>query len=453
MINIKKIIETVTLPVMGCTEPASIALASSLAARCAAGALPDWVMGRSSNDVLVASSPPPVESIEMIHLRTTRNLFKNAMAVGIPNTGGESGLKLAAALGPFLPAEHRLKLLKYTDSGILSSAHQLIGSGRVRFEVDERDEEIFVEARFIGIFEGERHVGEVILQGRHDGVHRLSRNGLTPEGFLFDEGKSDAEDDLQLLSSRSLAELMELAKGIDSADRKRLLRGSKMNMAAARIGLEKRQGLGIGAVLSDMADHGELGEGLVTKARIMTAAAADARMSGLEVEIFASSGSGNQGIMASIPVVVLAEHLGADDDRLAEALALGHLLTAVMTQSAGLLGGMCGCVVKAGIGAAASCTVLLSEDQEVLGAAINNMAGNIVGEICDGAKAGCALKMATAAGAAVESALFASRGLSIPPSNGIVGLHALDTLKNIGEIARGMHEVDRRIVEIMRAKA
>jgi len=144
--------------------------------------------------------------------------------------------------------------------------------------------------------------------------------------------------------------------------------------------------------------------------------------------------------------------MGIGDARLAEALALGHLLTAVMTVGAGVLGGMCGCVVKAGIGAAASLGMLLSEDAVVVDGAVNNMAGNIVGEICDGAKVGCALKLSTAAGAAVESALLAARGVTVPFSNGIVGAHALETLQSIGTLARAMGQVDRRIVEIMRAK-
>ena len=128
-------------------------------------------------------------------------------------------------------------------------------------------------------------------------------------------------------------------------------------------------------------------------------------------------------------------------------------MTAIMTVNAGLLGGMCGCVVKAGIGAAAATALILANDHRVVEGAINNMAGNIVGEICDGAKPGCALKLATAAGTAVESALLAEGGMCVPATNGIIGNHAFATLGHIAELARNMRDVDRRIVEIMRAKA
>jgi len=191
---------------------------------------------------------------------------------------------------------------------------------------------------------------------------------------------------------------------------------------------------------------------MLSRIKIATAGAADARMSGYEVEVMASSGSGNQGIMAILPVAMAAEVVGAGSGKLAEALALSHLVTAHMTIDIGLLSALCGCVVKAGIGATAGIACLLSDDEQVIEAAIGNMAANIVGEICDGAKVGCALKLATASGAATDCAFLAHRGIRVPSSNGIVGSSSVETLNNISQVSCAMKEVDRAIIEIIERK-
>jgi len=452
MIDTERLLMGVTEPVTGCTEPAAVALAVSLAASAALARFPDWAGIEAPAENTGADSFTRAAEIEALDLRTTRSMFKNSMAVGLPNTGGQSGILLAAALGAFLRPAGRLNLLKQTDDATLAAAQELIGRGAARLEVDERDEEIFIEAQLIALVEGERHVGEAVIRARHDGLCSLRRDGRQ----LHEQEVTAAEDalagDLQQLSHSSIHELIDMARAIAPEVRAHLVHGAAINREAARIGVTKRLGLGVGATLQDLVHRGHLSDSPVTRARIETAAAADARMSGFEVEILASNGSGNQGIMATVPVSVAADHLGAGDDRLAEALALGHLVTAAMTVSAGLLGGMCGCVIKAGVGAAGSIALLLSDEAAAVEGAINNMAGNIIGEICDGAKVGCALKLGTAAGAAMEAAMLAAEGVIVPSTNGIVGKRACDTLDAVGDLARSMREVDRRIVEIMRAK-
>jgi len=437
-------------PVMGCTEPAALSLTVALATHATAAQWPSWV--NTPNEPL---NHPPMgwpspEDIELVDLRTTRNLFKNAMAVGLPNTQGQSGIPLAAALGAYLSPEDGLNLLKRTDLSILANARGLLGRGRVEVEVDERDEEIFIECRVIAIVAGERHVGEAIIRGRHDGLVLLRRDGrrLYEADAEMEEANATCSD----LRERSWSDLLARVRTLSAEDRSLALQGARLNREAAHFGLEKRLGLGVGAALRDLLAEGRLGSGPVTQARILTAAACDARMSGYELEVMASGGSGNQGLIATLPALALAEDMRMDEDRLASALALGHLLTHMMTQGAGLLGGMCGCVIKAGVGSAAACAYLLSDDPVVIEASVNNMAGNIVGEICDGAKVGCAMKLATAAGVAVEAALLASKGVSVPPSNGIIGRRAFETLHNIGALSQSMRGVDRRIVEVMRAK-
>ncbi len=432
------LLQQLAVPVMGCTEPASIALAAALATDAARGQVPDWIRGGAHT----APGPAGADfTLEHLQVLTIPSLFKNALAVGIPNTGGGSGIYLAAALGPYLDPGAGINLLKGIDPASLHAAREMLGQGLLGLAVHEHEADgVFVEAQVIGVFHGERHVGAARLVGRHDRVVLLRRDGR--KLYERDERYAAADPDAMAELARfDLQHLMRLAQGIDAAARAHVLAGVQMNREAARIGIERRLGLGVGGHLRSLQESGALGEDVPTQASLLAAGATDARMSGHDVEIMSSSGSGNQGIMAVLPVAALAE-----------AAALSHLVTGVMTRHTGLLSALCGCVVKAGLGAAAGCAYALGLDAEGVLAALKNMAGNQTGEICDGAKVGCAVKLSTAARAAVLSAYQARDGLAIPADNGILAATAEDLFSHIGEVARSMREVDRTIVDLMERK-
>jgi L-cysteine desulfidase len=438
-----------TVPVTGCTEPAAVALATSLASAAARGELPAWVAASPT-----ARAPEGPETIELVDLRTVRSLYKNVVAVGIPNVGSRTGIDLAAALGPFLPAAERLALLAHVDRGVLDGARGLLGEGAVSIQVQEAVEDVlFLEARVVLTRGGERHVGEVVIRGEHDAVVLVRRDGRTLRASGVDSGPgaaaAQAEPDLR---AWRVADLVEAAGRLPPAVRQHLLRGVVLNRAAAEAGRTQRLGAGVGAALAGLAERGVLARDVVLEAKIAAASAADARMSGHGIEVMSSAGSGNQGIVVTLPVAAVAASLGAGEERLCAALAVAHGLTAMMTAHTGVLAPLCGCVVKAGIGAAAGAALLLDVTGAAVPLAIQNMAGNITGEICDGAKVGCAVKIATAAGAALESALLAREGVAIPSGNGILGATADDTLANVGEIAHSMREVDRATVRILERK-
>ncbi len=443
------LLESVAVPVTGCTEPAAVALASALAAAAAAGRVPAWLGGQQTGE---SEASGHGLTVERLRIRTVPSLYKNALAVGIPGTEGASGIYLAAALGPYLDPAQGLNLLKEVDAGALQAARTLLGEGRLGLTVQPGvTDDLLVEAEIIGVASGERHVGEAVLAGRHDRVVRLLRDGRV----LYEQADSYETTDpsvLEELGRASLADLLSLARGIGQETRRHMLEGVRMNLAAARAGLEGRLGLAVGAHLRDLQAEGLVASDLATRASMLTAAATDARMSGHEVEVMSSSGSGNQGIMAVVPAAVVAEALGRPEDELAEAVALAHLVTAVMTRHTGLLSSLCGCVVKAGLGATAASAYLLGLDEEGIFAALRNMAGNMTGEICDGAKVGCAVKLGTAARAAVLSALHARDGVAIPPSNGILADTSAALFQNIGQLARAMGDLDRTIVGIMERK-
>jgi len=449
------IIRTVVRPVVGCTEPIAVALAASLAREAAAGRMPEWVGGKRGRESRRRGARPgaPEEDfqLELLRVRTSRSIFKNAMAVGIPPRGTESGIHIAAAMGVFLPADG-LNLLKRADRRAVSAAREVLRKNLLVLEVDERDEEIYIEAIVICTIGGERHVGEAVISGGHDRVTLLRRDGRVLARKKTGTGAGAPPAELYALSKCSLEDLVALAREAGKAQRAFLLEGVAMNRAASQAGVSKKLGLGVGAAMGDLVRRGAVARDLITRVRIATAGAADARMSGYEVEVMASSGSGNQGIMAVLPVAMTAEQGSAGPGKLAEALALSHLVTAHMTVGIGLLSALCGCVVKAGIGATAGIAYLLSGKPAVIESAIANMAANIVGEICDGAKVGCALKLATASGAAAMSAMLAHRGVRVPWSNGIVGASPLETFRNISRISRSMKTTDRTIIEIIEEK-
>lgn len=443
------LLEALAVPVMGCTEPASVALAAALAAAGARGEVPGWLSGNMLGE---PAESVDLAAVERLRIRATPSLYKNALAVGIPGTEGGVGIYLAASLGPYLSAGAGINLLKGVGSEALGRARELRGTGRLGLTVESSEAEVLrVEAEVIAVVEGERHVGEAVIAGRHDRVVRLCRDGK-PLFELTDVFEAADPVALQELSRASLPDLVSLARGIDARARAHMLRGVQLNREAAEEGIQRRLGMAVGAHLRDLQAEGVMGEDLPTEASALTAGATDARMSGHDVEIMSSSGSGNQGIMAVVPASVMAEALGSSEDRLAEATALAHLVTGVMTQHTGLLSSLCGCVVKAGLGATASCAFLLGLDEDGIFAALRNMAGNMTGEICDGAKVGCAVKLATAARAAVLSAFHARDGVSVPPNNGILAATASSLFENIGDLARAMSEVDRTIVRIMERK-
>jgi L-cysteine desulfidase len=448
--NLTSLLRHLTVPVTGCTEPAAIALATALAAEAARGRIPEWLKGGRHSDPHAAVEPLEVE---LVGVRTVRSLYKNALAVGIPNSDGGSGIYLAAALGPFVHPDAGLNLLKGCGPQALVKARALLGAQRLNLEVQaDPAEGVFVEARLIGVFEGERHVGQATISGDHDGVILIRRDGEVLYKKDTSGENSGGRHQLAALAACDLAGLINTVAQLEPAACAHVRAGIEMNRNASRIGLSQRLGMAVGAGLEDLIAAQVMCRDLPTQASLATAAATDARMSGHEVEVMSSAGSGNQGIMATMPVAAVAAEVKASEEKTLAAVAFSHLITAVMTWHAGLLSPLCGCVVKAGLGAAAGSAYVLGLDEQGILAALKNMAGNMTGEICDGAKVGCAVKLCGAARGAVLSALFAQRGVTIPANNGILASSAPELFRNIGEVAQSMHSVDQTIVEVMERK-
>jgi len=275
-------------------------------------------------------------------------------------------------------------------------------------------------------------------------VIRIERNGEV----ILDRGGPEAGHQAPTVRQRTaelpVEEMLRIAGSITTADRERLEGGIALNLAIARHGetlFPERFALrGAGDTLG--------------RAARMVCGGVYARMSGEDFTVMSLAGSGNKGITATVPLVLWAEHLGAQRERMHEALALAALMTSATTWRLGTLSAMCGCANAAGIGLAAGRVYLEEGDEHSLARAVNNMVGNVAGMICDGAKIGCGMKALTAVDAAARSAELALAGMGIPGSDGIVGATSRESLVNLGRIAQeGMAVTDDEILAIMRAKA
>jgi len=426
--TIKEFLALEVRPALGCTEPVAVALGAAAAA-----------------ELL------PAGSIDDISLKVDRNVFKNGRAVTIPGTGGFTGLQLAAALGAVLGRpELGMEVLGSVTRDSLEQAQSLVQSGRVSLQICDHCQGLFIES----LVQAGGHSASSIIQGAHDNIVQLTLDGRElQEHPLLTAGQTSGGSIVDLeswLRERSLADLIELSMGLDAEDEAFVQRGMDMNEALARSGLENGSGLGVGRSLSRLAEQGQLQMDMLLAAKILTASAADARMAGADLPAMSSAGSGNNGLTAILPLRAVLDYLDCPRQRYLQAVALSHLVTALIKTHTGKLSAVCSCSIAAGAGAAAGIVHILGGGRTEIGAAVCNLIGDLGGVLCDGAKSSCALKLATASGSAVQAALLAMQAVSIPAQDGIIGPTPEQTIANLGQISRqGMSRTDQTIVNIL----
>lgn len=411
---------------LGCTEPITIALATCKARQ-------------------LTSSP-----VKKITLKLSTNLLKNAMEVGIPGTNGQRGIPLASALGCCASAENPgLTILNGMTDEWLNRARSFVDRDLINLELAAEKHGLFVDAV---VEDDQQNTGRCIIQGSHENCVLLEKNGQT----IFSSNKTDDKSSDELLQQRkqlastSFARIWNNISSLSPELRKLMLDGIEMNLKVANAGMENDGFLNIGNIYSQLISDGWLGNDVINQAKVLTSAAVDARMSGCNLPVMTSAGSGNQGLTITIPLHVFAKHLKASDDKLGEALAISHGITSILKHHTGTLSAMCGCVVCSGIGLTAGATYLLGGSIDTATAAVNNMVGSITGIICDGAKVGCSIKLICAVDSAFQAAMMAIRGLRLPTTNGVLGENIESSLANIGLIAApGMLETDDQILAIM----
>lgn len=411
-------------PAVGCTEPISLALASALAASHLAG---------------------PVTSIEA---RVSPNLMKNGMGVTVPGTG-MVGLPIAAAVGALGGDPLAgLEVLKGAPVEAIAAAKLLLARGDVKVSIQQPCDEILYTC--VTVFTA-KESAMVVIAGEHTRVIRIEKDG----DVLFDAAEDcQVEGKVQTCSMEnvSLEQIVEFAQGVPFDEIGFILDAALLNNELSREGLRVQYGLHIGSTLQRQLDRGLMANDLLSDIMIRTAAASDARMGGACLPAMSNSGSGNQGIAATMPVVVVAEHLACDREKLARALILSHLTAIYIHHQLPALSALCAATTAA-MGAAAGITWLIDGSYKSISMAISNMIGDVSGMICDGASNSCAMKVSTSAASAWKAVLMALDNTSVSGNEGIVAHDVEQSIRNLCALAsQAMQHTDRQIIAIMASK-
>ena len=428
-------------PALGCTEPIAVALAVAKAVEIITDNCPcicpeGWRLGAAfSIDVAVSG-----------------NILKNGMGVGIPGTG-MVGLPVAAALGAVCGDSARgLEVLASLDKAAVARAKELVAGGRVHISVAPTERLLYVKATVS--VDGAEASAEVdphayaVIEDDHD---RIVETSFADRILMSSESGAAAVERAADDDGLTIREILEFAQSVPYEKIAFILDDRRLNLALAQEGLRGDYGLKVGKAIRE--NQAEVfGDDFMSYAMGMTAAASDARMAGSTLPAMSNSGSGNQGITVSMPVIAYAMRYKVDDERLARALILSNLVAIHIKSYLGKLSALCGCVV-ASTGSACGIVWLQGGGYEQVCAAIKNMTGNITGMVCDGAKVGCAMKVASGVSCAVQSAVLAMRGTCIPSTDGIIDDDIEKTIRNLGAIgSAGMKAADRMILDIMLCK-
>ncbi|EKS7428840.1 hypothetical protein EcCFBP13530_11125 [Enterobacter cancerogenus] len=411
-------------PALGCTEPVSLALACAIAAE---------QLGAEVTKIEAWVSP---------------NLMKNGLGVTVPGTG-MVGLPIAAALGAIGGnAQAGLEVLKDATPEALARAKALLEAGLVQVKLQEPCDEILYSRACV--YAGEASA-MVTIAGGHTRVVEVVCRGETR--FTLDEPQGEVNaDPLSVLSDTTLAQIVAFAEQVPFGAIRFILQAGELNDALSREGLSGKWGLHIGATLTKQRSRGWLAQDVGSDIVIRTSAASDARMGGATLPAMSNSGSGNQGIAATMPVVVVAEHVQADQERLARALMLSHLSAIYIHHQLPRLSALCAATTAA-MGAAAGMAWLMGGGYQTIAMAIGSMIGDVSGMICDGASNSCAMKVSTSVGSAWKAVMMALDETAVTGNEGIVAHDVEQSIANLCALAcRSMQATDRQIIEIMASK-
>lgn len=416
-------------PALGCTEPISLAFAAAKAA--------SYLKG-------------PVLRVSAF---VSPNLMKNGMGVTVPGTG-MVGLPIAAALGAIGgDADAGLETLKSASPEALARSKAMLADGTITVDIKQPcNDVVYSEATVYS--DGES--ATVIIAGSHTHVIKIIHNNNVvfdiTQGQQLSNDPVDCAADIPLppVTAKSVYDFATQAPLNDICF---ILEAAQLNNALSQEGLRNAYGLHIGKTLQAQRERGLLSKDLMSEIMIRTSAASDARMGGAVLPAMSNSGSGNQGIAATMPVVVTADYLQSTEEQLARALMLSHLMAIYIHNQLPALSALCA-ATTASMGAAAGIAWLLESRYDVVAMAISSMIGDVSGMICDGASNSCAMKVSTSASAAYKAVLMALDNSCVRGSDGIVSDDVDQSIANLCSLAAGsMRHTDMQIIEIMAAKA
>lgn len=407
------------VPALGCTEPITISLATARAVQ------------------ELATTP------ERINVLVSGNLLKNGMGVGVPGTG-MTGLDIAATVGATGgKPELLLEVLRDLTDEQIAQGKRMLADGSVTVSLAETPELLLAD---VTVFAGTASARCVIAR-EHTAVVLVEKDGVEVFSAPW-PGESSEKSTWPLTMER----IHDFAVNAPFETIAFILEAARLNEAIATEGMSREWGLKVGRSMEEDIQQGLRADDIASFAIKMAAAASDARMDGIMLPVMSNSGSGNQGITATVPVLAFARRLQADDEALARALIMSHLTAIHLKHHLGRLSALCGAILAA-TGSSCGIVMLLGGGMEQIGYAIKNMVGNIAGMICDGAKTSCALKVASAVEAGIQSALLARKGTFVSGREGIVDDDLETSIRNLGRLgSAGMAGTDKVILDIMVSK-
>ena len=440
-------------PALGCTEPIAVALAVAKAVEIIEENCPDGFLRSARNDK--ACDDWRLGAGFRIDVAVSANILKNGMGVGIPGTG-MVGLPIAAALGAVCGESARgLEVLHNLTPAAVKRAKALVAARQVTICEAHTDRLLYVKANVEVEGHGRASAtvdphAYAVIEDDHD---RIVETSFADHILMSSESGAAAAEHTPEGEGSGLTvkDIWDFATSAPYEDIAFILEDRTLNLALAEEGLRGDYGLRVGKAIRENQQE-VFGDDFLSFAMGMTAAASDARMAGSTLPAMSNSGSGNQGITVSMPVIAYALKYKVADEPLARALILSNLVAIHIKSYLGKLSALCGCVV-ASTGSACGIVYLEGGSYDQVCYAIKNMTGNITGMVCDGAKVGCAMKVASGVSCAVQSAVLALRGTCIPSTDGIIDDDIERTIQNLGAIgSRGMKETDRMILDIMLCK-
>ncbi len=412
-------------PALGCTEPIAVAYAASAAGKQLDG------------------------EISEIHISVDPGVYKNGFAVAIPNAGGERGNLIAGVLGALIQRpELKMELMSCVSEEILSRAKTLIQTDKADIRCDRSKRLLYIDV----FLRAEKDSARAVIEGSHTNIVRLEHNDR--EIFRSDDAPYGSEDKAfrAALRSASIAALVDTAEQIGQPDYDYVKRGIDMNLRICEEGRSLRK---VGHFISELVKKKQREDSIFSSCEAMTSAAVDARMGGLNLPVMSSGGSGNQGIVAILVPYFVGKHYDLEEGVIVRSIALSHLINSYIKCFTGDLSPLCGCAIAAGVGAAIAIVYQRAgKDMPKITLAANNLISDLGGMLCDGAKEGCALKVASSTNSAIRSAHMALNNHGISHVEGYVGTTPEDTIRNLSQIGTiGMSLANDTMLNIMIEKS
>jgi len=409
------------MPAIGCTEPIAVALCVAKATE---------TLGTKPDKITVYLSA---------------NILKNAMGVGIPGTG-MIGLPIAVTLGALIgKSEYQLEVLRDSTPEAVEEAKRFIDQKRVSISLKNGiQEKLYVEV----VCEAGSSRAVAIISGGHTSFVYIARDSE----ILLDKQHTVSTEEVEETLNLSLRKVYDFALSAPLDEIRFILETARLNKEAAERSFEGEYGHSLGKMLRGSQECKILGDTVFSHILSYTSGACDARMAGAMIPVMSNSGSGNQGISATLPVLIFAEENDKTEEELIRALMLSHLTVIYIKQSLGRLSALCGCVVAA-TGSSCGITWLMGGDFCRVSFAVQNMIANLTGMICDGAKPSCALKVASGVSTAVLSAMMAMENKCVSSVEGIIDEDVDQSIRNLTKIgSQGMNETDKMVLDIMTSK-